>query len=125
MYTRVKTEDEINAMRVGGRMLAEVLAILRTKVTEGISTYELDQIAAKELKSRGGEAAFLGYSGFPASICISVNDEVVHGIPKKETIIKDGDIVSMDFGVSYKGMIVDSAISVLCGKGTGRGLGCN
>lgn len=116
MYTRVKTEAEIEAMRTGGQMLAEVLDLLRAKVQPGISTGDLDEIAARELKALGGEAAFLGYQGYPKSICISVNDEVVHGIPSKDSVLKDGDIVSLDFGVKYKGMITDSAITVACGQ---------
>lgn len=116
MYTRVKTESEIEAMREGGAMIATVLAMLSRKLSAGMSAKQLSDMAAKELKSLGGEPAFLGYQGFPEAICISVNDEVVHGIPKKETIIADGDIVSFDFGVRYKGLITDSAISVICGK---------
>lgn len=115
MYTRVKTEAEIENMRASGKILANVLSLLKSKVTSGISTKELNDIAAKQLKSLGGQAAFHGYQGFPESICISVNDEVVHGIPSKDKIISDGDIVSLDLGVSYKGMITDSAISVICG----------
>lgn len=115
MYTRVKTDEEIEAMRTGGRMLADVLGLLKTKVADGISTKALNDMAAKELKSLGGQPAFLGYQGFPAAICISVNDEVVHGIPREDKIITDGDIVSLDFGVIYEGMITDAAISVICG----------
>jgi methionyl aminopeptidase len=117
MYTRVKTDTEIANMRESGRMLATVLEALRPQVVGGISTGELDQIARKQLKALGGKPAFLGYQGFPATICISVNDEVVHGIPSNTRIIQDGDIVSLDFGVNYKGMITDSAISVICGEG--------
>jgi methionyl aminopeptidase len=118
MYTRIKTEREIEHMRTSGRMLATVLQLLKPQVTDGVTAADLDALAARELKALGGQPAFLGYQGFPASICISVNDEVVHGIPRKERIIKDGDIVSLDFGVSYKGMITDSAITVICGEGT-------
>jgi methionyl aminopeptidase len=118
MYTRVKTLPEIEAMRMGGRILAQVLETLKPRVTAGISTSELNDIAAAELKALGAQAAFLGYQGFPKSICISVNDEVVHGIPRKDKIIKDGDIVSLDFGVLYKGMITDAAVSVVAGHGT-------
>lgn len=118
MYTRVKTEAEIKHMRESGRILATVLEYLRGQVVGGISTEELDRLAARELKKLGGQAAFLGYQGFPKSICISVNDEIVHGIPKPGTIVQDGDIVSLDFGVSYKGMITDAAISVVCGEGS-------
>lgn len=113
MYTRVKTEDEIEAMRVSGGMLATVLQLLKPKIVDGISAKELDVMAARELKSLGGQAAFLGYQGFPSSICISVNDEVVHGIPRSDKVIAAGDIVSLDFGVIYKGMITDAAISVI------------
>ncbi|MGI9027922.1 MAG: type I methionyl aminopeptidase [Candidatus Saccharimonadales bacterium] len=116
MYTRVKTDVEIEAMRQSGRMLATVLQLLTQNVAEGISTKKLSDIAAKEITSLGGQAAFLGYQGFPEAICISVNDEVVHGIPRPDTIIKNGDIVSLDLGVSYKGMITDSAVSVICGS---------
>lgn len=115
MFTRVKTDTEIAAMRDSGRILAEVLAALRPKVVAGISTKKLSDIATKEVTARGGTPIFLGYQGFPEAICISVNDEVVHGIPKSDTILMNGDIVSLDFGVSYKGMITDSAISVICG----------
>lgn len=116
MYTRVKTDEEIAAMRISGQMLAQVLEFLRPKVVAGVTAQELNDLAARELASLGGKPAFLGYEGFPAAICISVNDEVVHGIPRAETVIKNGDIVSLDFGVNYKGMITDAAISVICGK---------
>lgn len=116
MQTKVKTKGEIKAMRESGRMLATVLEFLRPKVTPGISTQELNDMAARELQKLGGEPAFKGYQGFPAVICISVNEQVVHGIPNKEKIIKSGDIVSLDFGVRYKGMITDSAISVIAGS---------
>lgn len=113
MYTKIKTNQEIQAMRTGGKMCSEVLAHLKKIVTSGITTKELSDIAAKELSVKGGSPAFLGYQGFPEAICISVNDEVVHGIPKKTKVVKSGDIVSFDFGVIYDGMIVDSATSVL------------
>ena len=121
MQTKVKTQSEIKAMRESGRMLATVLELLRGKVEPGISTKHLADIARDELKSLGGEASFLGYQGFPDVICISVNEEVVHGIPKATKIIKEGDIVGMDFGVTYRGMITDSAISVIAGKPKTKG----
>lgn len=121
MVTRVKTASEISAMRDSGRMLATVLGLLRTTVRPGMSTQQLADVAAAEVKRLGGQPAFLGYQGFPDVICISVNDEVVHGIPNNEKIINDGDIVSLDFGVTYKGMITDSAISVIVGKPKQRG----
>lgn len=119
--TRVKTAKEIAAMRESGRMLATVLALLKTKVEPGISTKALADIAAKEVVKLGGQPAFLGYQGFPDVICISLNDEVVHGIPNAERIIAEGDIVSLDFGVTYEGMITDAAVSVIAGRPKQRG----
>lgn len=115
MLTKVKTADEIQAMRQSGHMLATVLDILCLDTKPGITTKSLADIAAKELKKLGGEPAFLGYYGFPDVVCISVNDEVVHGIPGNY-VVKDGDIVSIDFGVTYKGMITDAARSVVAGS---------
>jgi methionyl aminopeptidase len=115
MQTRVKTQKETEAMRESGRMLATVLQFLKPQVTAGITTKELADIAAAELKKLGGEPSFLGYQGFPDVICISVNDEVVHGIPSGR-VIETGDIVGLDFGVTYKGMITDGAISVIADK---------
>jgi methionyl aminopeptidase len=103
-------------MRESGRMLATVLEALRPRVKAGMTTKDLAKIAADELKPLGGEPAFLGYQGFPDVICISVNDEVVHGIPSDTKILKEGDIVGLDFGVRYRGMITDAAISVIVGK---------
>jgi methionyl aminopeptidase len=82
---------------------------------------DLNNIAAEELKKLGGEAAFKGYQGFPAVLCVSVNEEVVHGIPRADKIINDGDIVGLDFGVKWKGMITDAAISVIAGKPKQKG----
>lgn len=116
MYTKVKTEEEIKSMRIAGKICSEVLAMLKDRVSAGMNTKQLADIAATEIKKQGAEPAFLGYSGFPDVICISLNEEVVHGMPKIGSIIKTGDIVSLDLGVTYKGMIVDSAISVLVGS---------
>lgn len=118
--TRVKTAKEIAAMRESGRMLAAVLEFLRPKVVPGVTTKELARLAAAELEKLGGQPAFLGYQGFPDVICISVNDEVVHGIPGKR-LIAEGDIVGLDFGVIHKGMITDAAISVIAGRPKRRG----
>lgn len=120
MLTKVKTAKEIDYMRESGRMLATVLSTLRPKVTPGITTKELADAAAKELKVLGGKPAFLGYQGFPDVLCISINNEVVHGIPKPRRIIQKGDIVGLDFGVTYRGLITDAAISVIAG-GTADG----
>lgn len=114
MMTRVKTDAEIAAMRTSGHMLATVLNILRKQIKAGLTTKDLADMAAQELETLGGKPAFLGYQGFPDVICISVNDEVVHGIPG-ERVLKNGDVVGLDFGVIYDGMITDGAISVIVG----------
>lgn len=116
MMTQIKTAKELLAQRESGRMLATVLDAVKAKVTAGISTKELADVAASELKALGGEPAFLGYQGFPDVICISLNNEVVHGIPKPDRIVQDGDIISLDFGVTYRGMVTDSAISMIVGR---------
>jgi methionyl aminopeptidase len=118
MYTRVKTDAEIKAMRESGRMLAVVLDVLVAQVAVGMSTKEVAQIAAKELKALGGKPAFLGYEGFTDVLCTSVNDAVVHGIPSEHFILQDGDIIGLDFGVNYRGMITDAARSVIVGTAT-------
>ncbi len=110
----IKTADEIKSMREGGKILAHVLNTIKTSIKEGISSIELDDIAKKEVTKLGAQPAFLGYSGFPAAICISINDAVVHGVPNNY-IIKNGDIVSLDFGVKYRGMYTDAARTHLVG----------
>ncbi len=113
MLTRIKNDAEIVAMREGGKMLAGVLELLRESAVVGITTKELSDIAAREIAAAGGKPAFLGYQGFPEVLCISLNDEVVHGIPKTNRTLQAGDIVSLDLGITHKGMIVDAAISML------------
>lgn len=119
MFTKVKTAQEIKDMRESGKMLATVLHEVKKFVQPGVSEIEVAELAAKELKALGGKPSFLGYSGFPSVICISVNDAIVHGIPGKR-IIKEGDIASFDFGVTYNGMVTDSAISTVVGSGDTR-----
>jgi len=121
MVTQVKTAAEITAMRESGRMLATVLQKLARELKPGMTTKDLANIAAAELESLGGQPTFKGYQGFPDVICISVNEEVVHGIPSSKKVINDGDIVGLDFGVTYKGMITDSAISVIAGRAKQKG----
>lgn len=121
MQTRVKSGREITAMREGGGMLAAVLAALKPKVKPGVTTKQLANLAAAELKALGGKPSFLGYQGFPDVICVSLNDEVVHGIPNRQRIVREGDIVSLDMGVTYKGMITDAAVSVIAGKPKTKG----
>lgn len=121
MHTKIKTASEIESMRVSGRLLATVLATLKEAVQPGMTTKDLAELAKRELRGTGGQPAFLGYPGlpeapdFPDVICVSLNDEVVHGIPSKDRIIKSGDIISMDFGVTYDGMITDAATSLVVG----------
>lgn len=115
MYTRIKTAAEQAAIRESGRMLATVLQATKKATQIGMTTRDLAVVAKKELQALGGQPAFLGYQGFPDVICISVNEEVVHGIPG-DRVVADGDVVSLDFGVRYKGMITDAAISFIAGE---------
>jgi methionyl aminopeptidase len=115
MKTQVKTPEEITNMRKSGQILGQILQIVAKATVAGITTKELDDIAASELKKRNATAAFLGYNDFPASICISINNGIVHGIPN-DTVVKDGDLVGLDFGVTYNGMITDSAVTVAVGE---------
>lgn len=116
MMTKVKSAEEIIAMREGGKMLAKVLTELKSSIKVGMTTKNLAEMAKSELRKLGGQPTILGYGGFPDVICISVNDEVVHGIPSESKIIQEGDIVGLDFCVTYGGMVTDSAISVVVGK---------
>jgi methionyl aminopeptidase len=113
----VKTAEEIAAMRVGGKMLAQVLEVVVAAVKPGVRPVELSKLAGQEVERLGGEAAFLGHQGFPAPICISVNEVVVHGIPSQEPL-QEGDIVGLDFGVRYHGLVTDGAITVAVGHPT-------
>lgn len=116
MITRAKTQQEIKIMHEAGRMHCAILDLLEKQVTEGISTKDLADIASKELKTFGAKPAFLGYYGFPDVLCTSVNDEVVHGIPRPDKILRSGDIISFDFGVLHRGLITDAARSVIVGS---------
>ncbi|MFH1640180.1 MAG: type I methionyl aminopeptidase [Chloroflexota bacterium] len=111
----IKSEREIAIMRQAGRIVASVLDILVGKIRAGMKTKELDVIAEKEVRDMGGIPSFKGYQGFPASLCVSINDEIVHGIPG-ERIIKEGDIVSLDFGAIYQGYQGDAAVTVGIGE---------
>lgn len=117
--TKVKTASEIANIRTSGQMLATVLAKVGNSLQENMTTKDIATIAAKEVKALGGKPTFLGMYGFPDVICISVNDEVVHGIPTNYKL-KNGDIVSYDFGVTYNGMITDAARSSIVGKPSKR-----
>ncbi len=112
----VKTSDEIKLMQEANQIVAEVLCMLQDTVCPGISTFELDQMAEELCRKRNSIPAFKGYHGFPSSLCASLNEEVVHGIPSRKRKLKKGDILSVDFGVCYKGFYGDSAITIPVGK---------
>ncbi len=116
MYTKIKTPVEIDRMRKSGRILENVLNFVIESTQAGMSTNDLADLAANKLKELGGEPVFLGYHGFPHVLCVSVNDEVIHGIPRADHIINQGDIISIDFGVNYQGMITDAARTFVVGK---------
>ena len=113
---QVKNQNQILAMREAGRITAQALVAARECVREGISTYELDQVIRNTIERAGAKPSFLGYAGFPGSACISINDEVIHGIPSKQRILKEGDIVKIDVGAYYKGFHGDSARTIPVGK---------
>lgn len=112
----LKTPREIELMRKAGRVVAKILDEMARMVEPGMSTGELDRFAESRCKDFGVKPAFKGYHGFPACVCISVNDEVVHGIPSPKRVLKQGDIVGLDFGVSLDGWFGDSAKTVPVGK---------
>jgi methionyl aminopeptidase len=115
MSIGIKSERELKAMRKAGRVVAMVLDVLKNSMRVGMKTRELNEIAERELKALGGRSSFKGYRGYPASLCVSINDEIVHGIPGKR-IIKEGDIVSLDFGAVVDGYQGDAAITVMVGE---------
>lgn len=105
----LKSKREIDIMREANQIVAQTHALLAEKIKPGISTAELDQIADEFIRSEGAVPSFKGYQGFPASVCISINEEVVHGIPSSSRYLKDGDIVSIDIGTFYEGFNGDAA----------------
>ena len=109
MAVTVKSAREIELMRDSGKRLAEVHARLGEMIKPGISTLEIDRAGDRMIRKLGGVPNFLHYNGYPASICVSVNDEVVHGIPRADRILQEGDIVSLDAGLIYKGYHSDAA----------------
>lgn len=118
---RLKTQREIQLLKEGGKRLRDILSFLVQKVEIGMPTYELDILAREKISQHGGIPSFLYYgkefgNPFPSAVCVSLNEEVVHGIPKKERIIKEGDIVSLDIGMWYEGLATDTARTTLVGK---------
>ena len=113
---QLKNSAQISAMMEAGRITGEALLIAREHVREGVSTKELDTLIRNYIEKCGAKPSFLGYSGFPASACISINDEVIHGIPSKKRILQEGDIVKIDVGAFYKGFHGDSARTIAVGS---------
>ncbi|MCL4394974.1 MAG: type I methionyl aminopeptidase [Chloroflexi bacterium] len=107
MFHRI--EHEIAIMREAGRIVAQVLEVVHKTIKPGVSTAELDAIAYELITSKGATPSFKGYRGFPASICASINEEVVHGIPNTKRVLKDGDIIAIDVGATLKGFVGDGA----------------
>ncbi|MCF0229709.1 MAG: type I methionyl aminopeptidase [Parasporobacterium sp.] len=105
----IKSQREIELMRNAGRLLAEVHNRLGEEIAPGMSTYDLDRLGEELIRKTDSIPSFLGYEGYPASVCVSINDEVVHGIPRKDRIIRDGDIVSLDIGLIHQGYNSDAA----------------
>ena len=115
---QLKNPLQIKEMRDAGRITGEALLVARENIREGISTYELDQIIRNYIEKQGAKPSFLGYGGFPGSACISINDEVIHGIPSKKRILQEGDIVKVDVGAYFKGYHGDAARTIPVGKVT-------
>jgi len=111
-----KSASELETMHQAGLIVWEVLNELRMMVAPGVSTLDLDRIAEKRSKERGARPAFKGYRGYPAALCASINEEVVHGIPSASRKLREGDIVSLDFGVELDGYFGDAAVTVPVGK---------
>ena len=116
----IKTARELSVMKDACRVSAEALRAAGEAVKPGISTSEIDLIVRRYIEKQGASPSFLGYGGFPASACISVNNVVIHGIPSKTTILRDGDIVSVDVGAFYKGYHGDNAYTYPCGTVSDR-----
>ena len=111
---KLKNDEEIKRIRESCKMLADVYSEIKEIVKEGITTSEIDKFTYDRIKIKGGIPAFLDYSGYPASICISINEEIIHGIPGKRKI-KNGDLVSLDLGINLNGYFSDSAITLPIG----------
>lgn len=111
----VRSEQERAVLREGGKILASALSRIAVAAQPGVTTHALDMLARSEIAAAGAEPAFLGYQGFPAALCTSVNDEVVHGIPSEKVVLRDGDVVGLDLGVRHKGLYTDGAMTVVVG----------
>lgn len=112
----LKSPREVQIMREAGRIVSRVHAALKEAIQPGVSTWELDQLAISVMRKYNATSAFMGYRGFPANICASINHELVHGIPSPKRILRAGDIISIDIGVNYRGFIGDSAWTYAVGE---------
>jgi methionyl aminopeptidase len=111
----IKSEEDLKMLQKSGKILSKIMRRLQKFIRAGVSTIEIDRLAEKLIKEENAISAFKGYNGFPANICTSVNEEVVHGIPGQK-MLKDGDIISLDAGINYKGYISDVAITLPVGR---------
>ncbi|HAN05894.1 MAG TPA: type I methionyl aminopeptidase [Elusimicrobia bacterium] len=111
----IKTPAEIESMRKASRVVAEVLKELKPLVKPGVTTAELDKFAERRVRELGAVPAFLGYRGYPATLCVSINEEIVHGIPSPKRTVREGDIVSLDMGAVMEGFYGDAAVTVAAG----------
>lgn len=111
----IKSWQDIQVMHEANQIIADTLKMLRDNIEVGVTTWDLDTLAEEYCVSRNARPAFKGYHGFPGSLCVSINEEVVHGIPSKKKKLKSGDIVSIDFGVLYRGFFGDSAVTLPVG----------
>lgn len=120
MSKSIKKPEEIEKIYKGGKLLGDILKRTAELVKPGVSTYELNEFAEQEIRKVGGRPSFVGYGGrenpFPAGLCTSINDAVVHGIPSKQDILEEGDIIGLDIGMEYEGLYTDTAITVGVGN---------
>lgn len=111
----LKSPREIEIMRTANQHVAEILELMCAAAQPGATTWDLDQIAREQLDKRGLKSPFLGYYGYPATVCTSINEEIVHGIPRKDKVLEDGDVIGIDFGVVYEGYVGDAARTIPVG----------
>lgn len=115
---KLKNSEQLAAMKEAGRITGEALYIASEAIKEGVSTYEIDSMVRAHIEKQGARPSFLGYGGFPGSACISINDEVIHGIPSKKRILREGDVVKVDVGAFYRGFHGDAARTFAVGNVT-------
>ena len=111
--TNLKTKEEIKIMKEGGGILAKILRRLKEEVKPGINTFQLEKLARELVLSYGVEPSFLGYDGYPAVLCTSVNEEIVHGVPSEKKVLNNGDVLKLDMGICFNGFHTDSAVTVI------------